>query len=62
MRRGRAPRAGTFVGTKNYHNYTDDKEFADPSANRFIMSFNVVEVFAHRGAAAANVTVMRAGS
>jgi tRNA U38,U39,U40 pseudouridine synthase TruA len=50
------------VGTKNYHNYTDDKEFTDPSANRFIMSFNVVEVFPHRGAAVAKVAPVRARS
>ncbi|XP_055547115.1 pseudouridylate synthase 1 homolog [Wyeomyia smithii] len=28
-----------FEGTKNFHNFTSRKEFIDPSAKRFIMSF-----------------------
>ncbi|XP_058450001.1 pseudouridylate synthase 1 homolog [Malaya genurostris] len=28
-----------FEGTKNFHNFTSRKEFVDPSAKRFIMSF-----------------------
>ena len=31
----------TFVGTHNYHNFTIDKPFRDPSAKRVIKSFNV---------------------
>jgi tRNA pseudouridine38-40 synthase len=30
-----------FLGTKNYHNYTIQKTFKDPSAKRHIKSFNV---------------------
>lgn len=29
----------TYVGTKNYHNFTCKKKPTDPSANRYIMSF-----------------------
>lgn len=28
-----------FEGTKNYHNFTSRKEYADPSSKRFIISF-----------------------
>lgn len=28
-----------FEGTKNFHNFTSRKEYADPSANRYIVSF-----------------------
>lgn len=28
-----------FEGTKNFHNFTSRKDFLDPSANRFIVSF-----------------------
>lgn len=30
-----------FVGSRNFHNYTVDKKFVDPSAKRFIKSFIV---------------------
>lgn len=29
----------TYVGTKNYHNFTSKKKPTDPSANRYIISF-----------------------
>lgn len=38
-----------FVGTKNYHNYTCRKRFNDPSAARFIMSFECDKPFITQG-------------
>eukprot|EP01134_Creolimax_fragrantissima_P007605 CFRG7605T1 len=38
-----------YVGTHNYHNYTTRKEATDPSAKRFIMSWNVSEPFMNDG-------------
>ncbi|KAB2578321.1 tRNA pseudouridine synthase 1 [Lasiodiplodia theobromae] len=32
-----------YVGTKNYHNYTVNKKFKDPSAKRLIKSFKAAE-------------------
>lgn len=32
---------GMFVGTKNFHNYTIQKQFRDPSAKRHIKSFKI---------------------
>lgn len=34
-----------FEGTKNFHNFTSRKEYADPSANRFIVSFACSQSF-----------------
>lgn len=34
-----------FVGTKNFHNFTSRKEYHDPSANRFIISFTCEQPF-----------------
>uniref|UniRef100_A0A1I8P769 Pseudouridylate synthase 1 homolog n=2 Tax=Stomoxys calcitrans TaxID=35570 RepID=A0A1I8P769_STOCA len=34
-----------FEGTKNFHNFTSRKNFLDPSAKRFIMSFTCSEPF-----------------
>lgn len=34
-----------FEGTKNFHNFTSRKEYADPSANRFIVSFSCSQPF-----------------
>ena len=30
-----------YEGTHNYHNYTSQKKFSDPSAKRYIMYFQV---------------------
>ncbi len=30
-----------FLGTKNFHNYTSGRKFTDPSAKRYIISFEV---------------------
>lgn len=35
----------TFQGSKNFHNFTSRKEYVDPSANRFIVSFVCSEPF-----------------
>ena len=34
-----------YLGTKNFHNFTCRKDFADPSAKRFIMNFECEEPF-----------------
>lgn len=34
-----------FIGTKNFHNFTSKKNFKDPSAMRFIMSFECEKPF-----------------
>lgn len=34
-----------FEGTKNFHNFTSRKNFLDPSAKRYIMSFTCTEPF-----------------
>ncbi|XP_037037515.1 tRNA pseudouridine synthase A [Bradysia coprophila] len=34
-----------FVGTKNYHNFTSRKHYADPSSNRHIISFCCAQPF-----------------
>lgn len=38
-----------FEGTKNFHNFTSRKEFIDPSAKRFIMSFECEPPFVPDG-------------
>lgn len=34
-----------FEGTKNFHNFTSRKEYCDPSAHRFIVSFTCSQAF-----------------
>lgn len=34
-----------FIGTKNFHNFTSKKKFRDPSANRYIISFECSKPF-----------------
>lgn len=34
-----------YLGSKNYHNFTSKKKFRDPSAMRFIISFEMKEPF-----------------
>lgn len=42
QRRGRVQEAlNAYLGTRNFHNYTIQKRFSDPSAKRLIRSFNV---------------------
>lgn len=36
---------GRFCGTQNFHNFTSRKEYMDPSAKRFIISFEAAEPF-----------------
>lgn len=36
---------GMYVGTKNFHNFTVKKDAQDPSAKRFIMSFDCQQPF-----------------
>lgn len=40
---------GMFEGTRNFHNFTSRKAFADPSANRFINLFKCGEPFLANG-------------
>lgn len=41
-RRARVQEAlNAYIGTRNFHNYTIQKKFSDPSAKRVIRSFNV---------------------
>lgn len=41
-RRARVQEAlNAYLGTRNFHNYTIQKKFSDPSAKRVIRSFNV---------------------
>ncbi|XP_044736563.1 tRNA pseudouridine synthase A isoform X2 [Chrysoperla carnea] len=39
-----------FIGTKNFHNFTSKKKFRDPSANRYIISFECSKPFVKEGA------------
>lgn len=34
-----------YLGSKNFHNFTSKKKFRDPSAMRFIISFEMKEPF-----------------
>lgn len=38
-----------FCGTKNFHNFTSRKKFRDPSASRYIISFEMKEPFVKKG-------------
>ena len=38
-----------YLGTKNFHNFTSQKKFKDPSAKRFIHSFTCSEPFIYNG-------------
>lgn len=46
-----------FIGTKNFHNFTSRKKFKDPSANRFIISFNCLEPFVKDGVEFVEISV-----
>lgn len=37
-----------FHGTKNFHNFTSRKKFRDPSANRYIISFEIEKPFVRK--------------
>lgn len=39
----------TYLGTKNFHNFTSKKNFKDPSVNRFIISFECEKPFVKEG-------------
>ena len=40
---------GSFLGTKNYHNFTKMREATDPSCYRFIDKFEIDGVFTYEG-------------
>ncbi|XP_058823091.1 pseudouridylate synthase 1 homolog [Topomyia yanbarensis] len=46
-----------FEGTKNFHNFTSRKEFIDPSAKRFIMSFECDTPFVPEGSTVEFATI-----